>query len=505
MSQIKADCGFAKRLLLSSLVLLFFALQIFQVPVLHAAPKTTITVGSLLDSGGLCTLRNAILAANTNTPQGACTAGSSGTDAIGFSVSGIITLTSALPTITDTLTIDGGNSITVSGDSNYQIITIDPGVAVSLTNISIQKGRTSGDGGAILNNGILKIDHASFISNTSTGGKGGAIFNNVGGILTVTNNSTFSLNRSASYGGAIDNDGTSLYVANSAFNNNATTSTGGGGAIDNDNTLLTILNSTFTNNTAVSQNAGAVWMFITTGVISNSAFSNNVATAGGHGGGLVVDSGSSVNITNSSFNGNSAAQDGGGIYILGGTAAITNTTLSGNIANNNGGGIHINSGTATLNNVTVASNIADNDGNGSGDGGGILNNTGTVNTKNTIIANNRDNGGEAPDCNGTLTTQNNNLLGNNTNCAGLTNGVNGDKVGTGSSPLNPKLGGPAYYGGSTTLIQILLPGSPALDAGNNSTCATTDQRGAARPVNFICDMGAYEGVGYGLYLPLVSK
>jgi hypothetical protein len=38
----------------------------------------------------------------------------------------------------------------------------------------------------------------------------------------------------------------------------------------------------------------------------------------------------------------------------------------------------------------------------------------------------------------------------------------------------------------------LLPGSPAIDAGDDSVCPPTDQRGVARPQGLACDIGAFE-------------
>jgi hypothetical protein len=38
----------------------------------------------------------------------------------------------------------------------------------------------------------------------------------------------------------------------------------------------------------------------------------------------------------------------------------------------------------------------------------------------------------------------------------------------------------------------LLRGSPAINAGNNATCPTTDQRGVTRPQGGVCDIGAFE-------------
>ena len=56
---------------------------------------------------------------------------------------------------------------------------------------------------------------------------------------------------------------------------------------------------------------------------------------------------------------------------------------------------------------------------------------------------------------------------------------------------NPLLEPFGDYGGETATL-ALHPTSPALDAGDDATCAATDQRGFARPQGPGCDMGAYE-------------
>jgi hypothetical protein len=58
---------------------------------------------------------------------------------------------------------------------------------------------------------------------------------------------------------------------------------------------------------------------------------------------------------------------------------------------------------------------------------------------------------------------------------------------------DPKLGPLGNYGGFTQTIP-LLPGSSAIDAGDDTTCPTTDQRGVSRPQGAHCDIGAYEYV-----------
>jgi hypothetical protein len=61
---------------------------------------------------------------------------------------------------------------------------------------------------------------------------------------------------------------------------------------------------------------------------------------------------------------------------------------------------------------------------------------------------------------------------------------------------NPLLGALVDNGGPTA-THALLPGSPAINAGDNSTCAAApvsgmDQRGIPRPQGLVCDIGAYE-------------
>jgi hypothetical protein len=47
----------------------------------------------------------------------------------------------------------------------------------------------------------------------------------------------------------------------------------------------------------------------------------------------------------------------------------------------------------------------------------------------------------------------------------------------------------------------LLPGSPAIDAGDTSLAPTTDQRGFPRPAGLAADIGAFE---YGSVMPTIA-
>src|SRR5213075_3101311 len=94
--------------------------------------------------------------------------------------------------------------------------------------------------------------------------------------------------------------------------------------------------------------------------------------------------------------------------------------------------------------------------------------------------------------NGAFTSNGHNFIGNNMDTPDFIAGnpnAKGDIVGTDAAPINPLISTLANFGGPT-LTRALLPGSPALDAGDNcvadvahcgdATIAqlTTDQRGA---------------------------
>lgn len=165
------------------------------------------------------------------------------------------------------------------------------------------------------------------------------------------------------------------------------------------------------------------------------------------------------------------------------TATFINTTFYGNRAAVDGGAIHHQSGekpdvdVMTLINTTIA-------GNSSLGFGGALSSSGLLTLKNTVIANN---GGDELCHNrgGTITDGGGNLRwpAADTSCPG-----------TAADPMLAPLG---HYGGATETL-ALLPGSAAIDVGDDSSCAETDQRGVARPQLNHCDSGAYESQGFTL-------
>jgi hypothetical protein len=111
------------------------------------ARAATIMVNSLNDDTATtyCDLREAINSANeAASGTGNCTPGT-GTDTIQFSLSGTITLSSALPAIANSssgsLTIDGsGQAITLDGASRYRVMEVNPGAKLTVNNLTIADG-----------------------------------------------------------------------------------------------------------------------------------------------------------------------------------------------------------------------------------------------------------------------------------------------------------------------------------------------------------------------------
>lgn len=91
-----------------------------------------------------------------------------------------------------------------------------------------------------------------------------------------------------------------------------------------------------------------------------------------------------------------------------------------------------------------------------------------------------------------------NLIADGTGMTGITNGVNGNQVGTSLAPIDAMLGMPGNYGGSHNFTVVpLLEGSPAIDAGDNVYIPPGmdyDVRGSAftRIYNTTVDIGAFE-------------
>lgn len=498
------------RIFRANLILLMLLAQstIFTSPA-HAATIAVNTTVDELDNDGNCSLREAIMSANSDTAFDACTAGS-GADTITVPAGTYLltrmgadedTNASGDLDLSGDLTIVGaGSAFTfIDGNGTDRVTDVAMGANVTLERLTLTNGFLDGAmGGGIRNSGTLSLDHVAVTGNVDFHGCEGAFCGGGGGIanagtLTLENSSVESnttVNNAECCGnafgaGGIANTGT-LVLDQSTVRNNE-----GNGIITTDRATLT--DSTISGNHALGcdgcgiQNSGTL-------ALARSTLSGNF---GG---------------------GESFSTFGAGIYNSG-TAAIFNSTISGNSAGVGphgncacGGGI-LNAGTMTLNNSTLAFNVAARDcsGNclGQTRGGGLLNN-GTVNLSNSILAFNTESSDDPQnpptlttpsDCAGTLGSQGYNLVQTVAGCT-----IAGDTTGnlTGVDPLL----GPLQDNGGATFTHALPEASPAIDTGNpvktgsgGNACLKTDQRNVTRPQDgngdgvSRCDIGAYEAAG----------
>ena len=460
-------------------------------PIARAATIDVTTTSDEIKLGD-CSLREAIIAANTDTATTGCPAGS-GSDVINIpagtytlymggtdedaaatgdlDITGDVTLTGA----GETTTIINGNGI----DRVFQIIHAN----VMITNLQITGGRTAADDGGGIYAGPYST--VTLTGSTISGSTSGEYY---GGGISAYGYSTVMLNQTTVSGNTAGPGGSGIFASSSTVTltgstvsgNTATEGTGGIYAYNS--STVTLTDSTISGNQA-SHDGGGISASDSTVTLTNSTISGNQASE--NGGGIYAVAGSTITMNHSTVSGNTVDGDsssGGGIYAYSSIATLTNSTISGNQASHDGGGISAYaSATVGLYNVTLANNTA-----GAG-GGGIYGNGFYV--RNTLIADN------SSDCAGTIDYLTYSLITDTTNCT-ITSGT----AITGPAYLSP-LGN---YGG-TTQTHKPKPISPAIDGGDPSGCKTAsghtinkDQRGHPRHFDgngdgtAVCDMGAYE-------------
>jgi predicted outer membrane repeat protein len=360
----------------------------------------------------------------------------------------------------------------------------------------------NGDGGAIDNGSShLSVTNATFSDNAA--GDGGGIRHHYpsspgdSSSLDLTN-VTFSGNSAAEFGGGLASQA-DVTLTDVTFSDNSADVGGGmsSGVAGISTTHTSLTNVVFVDNTANDRGGGLYHFngdnstFIT---LTHVTFSTNSAHLGG---GMAASSRGLPILRNVAFTGNTAGEGGGGMYNKSySNPRLFSALFSGNTAGDYGGGIYNQSSSTMLMNVTMSGNTATNL------GGGIYNDNGGGNLTNTILWNNTTNSGNQIDnSNSTTSIGYSNVQG----CGGSSGWVTscGTDAG-GNIDLNPRFvrdpdpGADGQWNGVDDDYGdlYLQSGSPAIDTGTNATfhyvCPSTDLDGNPRPVNGICDMGAYE-------------
>ena len=246
-----------------------------------------------------------------------------------------------------------------------------------------------------------------------------------------------------------------LLLTNSTISENIALDSGGGIYAEGD---LTIVRSTVSSNRSAYGGSGVY--------IGARSFQGDQATL------LMVDSTVSDNIARPIDSGGS-----GSALWLDGDATIDSSTISGNVS------VDANfvyytvlvEGALTLTNSTISGNT----------GYGIVNFQGIeTHSVNSIVAANTP-----ANCGPRFVSHGHNLS-DDTTCF----------PGTGTDIVAPAQLGPLADHGGPTETHLPLPGSPAIDAGDDAACPETDQRGLPRPQDgddppdgmAHCDIGAVE-------------
>ena len=344
--------------------------------------------------------------------------------------------------------------------------------------------------------GGTAIIHASTISGNQRGGLSISAGSFGGG--AQISDSTITDNRATDDGGGIWFAGYegSVSIRNSVIGNNTAEGNGGGiWAHAGSSAGLYLENSVISGNQAVTGGglfAEADAMYSGEHRILNSTFEGNSASASGGGAYFVSRGDSQITVQRSTFAGN-VAHRGGGVHAIAefgfdddhhAEIEVINTTISGNTSVENGGGVSAYVGVydpashITIEHSTISGNLADRDGlYPSNDPGGGLHaklsvyagpNPERVKLSHTILANNTRGPMATPD----------DVAGNIEADFSLFESTSpgADIIGTDNLfGVDPQLGALADNAGPTRTHQ-LLPGSPAIDAGD-----ANPSHGTARP------------------------
>ena len=382
---------------------------------------------------------------------------------------GSVTSNSALG-INSEITIVGPQDATLiltAGELRH--FQINDGGHLNINQVTLDEGFASGRGGAIYvrTGGSLNLSHSTLSNNKAR--DGGAVFigRAVSGVTSNISHSHFSRNQASIAGGAVSqSSGISL---------------------------LTISNSTFTHNSARS---GGALFASSKLIIGSSTITNNTAdlSSGSSGGGISINNVGSITLLNSTISNNQTSGDGGGIYVGTGPEGGINTIINSTISNNHSRS----SSSPQLNNQPVnRGDYIDFDSSGGGVFAGYS--TEALIIHNSIIVGNTETTAMLPDdvAASPLPESSHNFIGAGDSVLVITNGLNGNQIGTRDVPIDAQLQVLADNGGNT-LTQLPSPNSPVVDTGNDAVCETTDQRGRIRPQDGDddgsagCDIGAVE-------------
>lgn len=422
---------------------------------------TPVTDGSPC-SGGDCQGGTCIVGAFPCTERGILDAIAAGGGPYAFDCDGPTTVdTTANIVIGKDVTLDGGGDLTIAGANEglqtHRVFSVAEDTTVELIGITVTKGdpTLSGNlGGGILNEGTLTLRDCGLDANgvaddRGGGTQGGGIYST--GTLTMIN-CTVANNTALSAGG-IYNSGEAMITETSIESNSAMRN---GSGVYNAGTM-TLIETTIAENFEI--NVGDTAALSTLG---------------------------DTTLIGSAIWGNLSAQSAG-ISATGGNVTLVNSTVSGNGANYSAGtsGIEQFNASATLR--LISSTIL-----ASGRAWAVRRQGSLIST-NSILAQEMESQIGVCEGGGTTTSGGGNVESPEGSC-GFNQPTDLELVTTAGLALQPlgDNGGPTktHALGNTSEALDRIPVAACLNADGQAL--STDQRGEPRPVNALCDSGAYE-------------
>ncbi len=497
----------------------------------------TTTVDEVADNG-VCSLREAVLSANSDTAVGGCVSGH-GPDTIVFDnpypdwpAEFKLTLAGADEDSARTGDLDVAGELTITGrgqfvtyldgNSTDRILDILPGAHLVISDVYL----TSGQAGVGQGAGALVRPSAALIVRSSY------VVGNVGqGIVArgdlQVHDCTIAMNRGD---GILVDQGVATVTSVSFLQNDgyALRNVKGGsltvmdseiaynyGGIINVDSRATLTNDTIreNNHAAGVTNLGTLPSVLQ---MSRCTVEDHDLVEPQNGGGVVnIGVFAEADIASTTFRNNRVGGTGGAIYNTG-SMALHESLLANNTAES-GGGIDNAGGDLTVTNVTFSANKAN-------AGGAALYNRADATIKYATIA-----GGASVDFSTTAALFNDrgrmilggSVIGANAGAAGcanreasvLSSGYNVeqddtcDLRGQGDVTNADPLLAPLAENGGAMQTHALLPGGPAIDRVPVAECVAIDQRGYHRPAGSGCDSGAYEfgALAPRIWLPQIIR
>ena len=306
---------------------------------------------------GELTLREAIVAANTNAPYRDAAAGSA-QDEIVFHESLLgarIVLQQPLSVVgqlTISASVNPTERVVIDGNAQHRLFQVGENSVLSVSGVNLVNGRAdsaaavwnrgstslefvqltghtaTGQGGAVVNSGQMQLYEVRVTDNTA-GGDGGGLYSS--GSLTISA-SQLVRNSAAGNGGALAAVAGGVRINTSTVADNRSEAAGGGVFAQ---TQLLVQSSAIHDNTSTGS-GGGVALTALQSVISNSTIAFNAA--GGQGGGAAVAGGSLTVLASTVVRNQAAAElvDGGGAG--GGFATAVPLTLASSIVLGNRSG-----------------------------------------------------------------------------------------------------------------------------------------------------------------------